>query len=224
MKFHLLLILAAVVAQAQPRIRTVRANGEAVLSVPPDIARVSVGIVTTGSTAQQAAERNSTTVDSVIDQLRRVSGTNGNLRTTGYSLVPNYSAATPGNPSQIVGYTATNTIEVSTLDLSQAGRLIDTAFTAGANRINGLTFGLRDPNPQQIQALKLAAERAKEQAQGIASGLGLNLGPILAAEEGSAITTPSRALGAADVAPATRIEAGLVEVRATVAIEAEMVP
>ncbi len=223
MKLPLVILLSIAAANAQLRLRTVRANGDAVISVAPDIARVSVGVVTSAATAQQAAERNASIVGNVIDQLKRISGTTGDLRTVGYSLVPNYSPSTPGNPAQIVGYTATNTVEVSTLDLTQAGRIIDTAFSAGDNRVNGLSFGLRDPNPQQIQALKLAAGRAKEQAQGIVSGLGLSLGQILAAEEGSAITTPNRAVGATDGLAATRIEAGLVEVRATVAIEAEIV-
>ncbi|MBM3738584.1 MAG: DUF541 domain-containing protein [Acidobacteria bacterium] len=219
------LIFALVVASSassQVRMRTVRANGDAVLSVPPDLARVSVGIVTNGTSAQQAAESNATISNAVIDQLKQAPGVNGAVRTTSYSLNPVYSSPRDGSLPQVIGYSASNTLEVTTLDLAQAGRIIDTAFSAGANRVNGLSFGLRDPNPFQIEALKRAAGRAREQAQAIVAGLGLNLGQIVALDEG-VVTAPSRGIVASPVDASTRIEAGLLEVRATVTLEAEIV-
>jgi uncharacterized protein YggE len=217
-----LFLVVAAFASAQLRQRTVRAVGTATVSTQPDLVRVSLSVVTTAPTAAVASEQNATIVDRVINQVRAVVGNAGQVRTTGYSLGPNYSQSRDGTPPQIVSYTLTNTLEVTSPDLSRAGQIIDTASGAGANRINGLSFGLRDSNDAQTQALTRAATRARDQARAIALGVGLSLGPILSLEEGSVVSPVRGVLGAPDASAATRVEPGLVEVTASVTLEAEL--
>ncbi len=218
-----LFLLVASFANAQLRQRTVRAVGTATVSAQPDLVRVSASVVTSAPTAAAASDQNATIVDKVFNQVRAVVGNAGQIRTTGYSLSPNYNAPRDGTPAQVVGYTVTNTLEVTSPDLTKAGQIIDTANSAGANRINGLSFGLRDSNDAQTQALTRAATRARDQARAIAQGVGLSLGSILSLEEGVVSgVSPIRAIAAPDAAAATRVEPGLVEITANVTLEAEL--
>ncbi len=221
MKAITVLLILASAATAQVRQRTVRSVGEAVVSVQPDLVRVSVGVVTTAATAAAAAEQNASISDKVFAQVRAVIGPGGQLRTTSYSLATNFSQPTPGTPPQIVGFTVTNTLEATAADLTLAGRIIDAATGAGANRIGGVSFGVRDTSEAERTALTRAATSARDQARAMASGVGLSVGSVLSLEEG-VVSGPSRALGIVDASAATRIEPGLIEVRATVTLEAEL--
>jgi len=203
--------------------RLVRASGEGVVSVVPDRARVSVGVVTQAGTAQEAAAQNAAQVETVLAQLRQVLGASADIKTTNYSLTPNYRYPQGGGPPTLVNYTASNTVEVTLADLSIIGRVIDTAAQAGANQIQSLRFTVADPEPLRARALAAAAKQARQRAEAIASGLGVRLGAILTGEEGTVVRfADTREVSAGGTQ--TPIETGLVEVRATVTVEIELVP
>lgn len=210
------------VAQMPARRPLVRASGEGIISIRPDQVKVNVGVTNQAQTAQEAADQNASLTSAVLGALRGLLGNNADIRTLGYSLNPVYSN-TPTPSRAIIGYMANNTVQVTLTDLSQAGRVIDTAASAGATNVQGLVFGLRDPQPARIQALRQATMQARTNAEAIATGLGMKLGSVMIAEEGSRVTpviTDGRGFGAAAPTP---IEPGNVDVRAYVAIEAEMV-
>src|SRR5689334_4342401 len=114
----LLVSLIAPAAHAQTtRHPFVRALGTGSISVKPDLAKVAVGVVTQAQTAQDAAAQNSTRLNAVMDQLRQVLGLLGDMKTISYTLTPNYNYPQGGGVPTLLGYTATNTIEVTTSDL-----------------------------------------------------------------------------------------------------------
>ncbi|MFB3829506.1 MAG: SIMPL domain-containing protein [Bryobacteraceae bacterium] len=220
MKFLLLLLTFALAVPAQTVPRTVRADGEASVSVQPDQAKINTGVITQGATAQEAASRNATLVETLLSQLRGALGSNGETRTVSYSISPNYKY-TQGQPAELIGYTATNMVEVTMYDLSTIGKIIDVASQAGANSVQSLRFGIREPEPVRGRVLGAAAKQARAHAEAIAAGLGGRLGAVLAAQEGvvySSSPLDSR-VGAATPTP---IEPGLVTVQATVTVEMEL--
>ncbi len=223
-KTHLLpavLALLSVTAQAQtpPRRAVVVAAGQGTVSVQPDEAKVQFSVVTQAVTASDAASQNATQVTAVLAALRSVLGPSANLRTLSYSLNPNYSN---GNQPILIGYTATNTVQVTLSDLSLIGKVIDTGIQAGANRVQGLQFDLKDDQPTRAQALKLATVQAKAHADAMASGLGLKTGAAISIQEGFATSVPPVRLGAAAPTATTPVETGTVDVTATVTLEVEL--
>ena len=170
------LALAGMLTAQTPR--TVTASGDAVISVKPDLARVTVGVETQAVTAQEAAAQNATIAQNVLTAVRGVLGSGGTTETISYTISPNYRSAA-GQPPVLTGYTVTNLIQVTTLDMGNVGRLIDAASGAGANRINGLSFGIRDEDPVRRQALTAAAKQARGHADAIAAGLGGRAGMVL---------------------------------------------
>src|SRR5208337_3620544 len=73
--------------------------------------------------------------------------------------------------TQIVGYTATNTVTVTVRDLSQVGPVIDAGYNNGANQVNGVTFSLSDGTAASVyqQALQNAMTNGAAKAQALAN-------------------------------------------------------
>jgi hypothetical protein len=157
----------------------------------------------------------------VLNALKGVLGAAGTIQTISYSISPRYST-TQGQTSVIIGYTASNTVEVTTTDLSIIGRLIDTANQAGANNVGNLSFSLQNPEPVMEQALGLAAKQAQAHANAIAAGLGAKTGVVISAQEGATVTPVMVSGVLSGVAP-TPIQTGTVSVTASVTISVQLI-
>src|ERR1051326_5584565 len=156
----LLLLASATCAQSLPP-GTIQAVGSATMTFQPNQAQFTVGVLTQGATAQDAAQQNATLATAVQNAIKSALGANGTIQTISYSVTPRYNnAPTPA----IVGYTASNTVLVTTYNLANIGGLVDTATQAGANNVGGVSFGLQNPDPFIQQALSAAAKQALSRA------------------------------------------------------------
>jgi uncharacterized protein YggE len=115
-------------------------------------------------------------------------------------------------------------VEVRLTDLTLVGKVIDTAIQSGANRIQGISFSLQDRTAPVAQALKIAASRARSQADAIASGLNVHTGSVLHASEGVNLANPIALTPTLGASAATPIETGMVVVQASVTIEVAITP
>jgi uncharacterized protein YggE len=212
-------VVFAAVSWAQISVRpaSITAVGTASVSVAPDLARVDVGVFTQGATAQDASTANASQASTIITALQALLGGGANIKTINYSLSPVYNNPPPGQNATIIGYSVSNTVEITLTDLSKIGKTIDTAIQSGANRVQGISFDLQDRNPPTAQALKAAAINARAQADAIAAGLNVHTGAVLHASEGVNTSTPVVGLGAA--APTTPVQTGLVVIQASVTLE-----
>jgi uncharacterized protein YggE len=208
---------AAVFAQTPMRVASITAEGDASISVTPDMALVDVGVATQAATAQDATQQNASQAGAVISALQALLGTNASIKTISYSVSPVYNNPSAGQSAAIVGYMVTNIVEVTLTDLTQIGKVIDTAIQSGANRVQGVSFGLQDRSGPVAQALKTAASMARTQTAAIATGLNVNIGSVLRASEGVNMANPT--LAVAGTAASTPIETGMVVIQASVTLE-----
>jgi len=219
------LALASANLLAQPAARSpfVRATGQATVSVKPDLARIDFSVVTQATDAQGASSQNATRVSNLMSHLQTLLGMNADIKTVDYSLSPNYNYPQNGGIPTLTGYTATNMVRVATGDLSIVGQIIDTGVQAGANQVSNLQFGLKDDQPAQAQALRMATAQAKAHADAMAAGGGLHTGSFYSIEEGVAVR-PVYAPAGASAAPSTPIVTGPVDIQATVTIQVDLAP
>jgi uncharacterized protein len=208
------LLLAQTLAIAPPP-GSIQATGTASISANPDQAQLTIGVVTEGSSAESAAATNATNTTTVISAIKQVLGNTGAAPTRSYSITPRYAEG--GQTQHIVGYTATNNLQITTNDLSLVGKLIDAATGAGANNIGGVSFTLKNPGPVQEQALSLATKEALAHAAAIASGLGARAGAVISAQEEVGFSRPIPVFAAAERV-ATPIQSGEINVNATVTV------
>src|SRR3982751_3220050 len=104
----LVLICFCSATAAQTTVPSVQANGSATLTAKPNQAQLDIGVVTNGTTAEDASQKNASLSEAVQTALGKVLGSNGTLQTVSYYVTPRYSTS-PNQPSVIVGYTAGNT-------------------------------------------------------------------------------------------------------------------
>lgn len=227
-KFALFLVVPALLFGQDPsKIHFVRASGEAVVKAKPDKAEIDIGVTNQSPTAQAAAADNAAQTTQVVDAVKKTLGAAGELKTSGYAISPQYQYAN-GKPPKITGYQASNTVLVTVNDLALLGKVIDAASNEGANNINGINFGLKDDSAVRRQALVEATEKARASAEAIAKALNVKVVGVLMAEIGETPSfRPVRAqfakapMAMAQAAP-TPIEAGDLDVRATVTVSLEI--
>ena len=203
-------------AKAPP---SIRATGEAVISAAPDRARLSIGVATQAATAGAAVEQNAAEASAVLAQLRKLLGPNADIRTQNYSLAPNLRYPREGGQPTITGYTASNTVQITTDNLAGLGKLIDAATQSGANTVQSLQFMVRDERPLRESALREAAAAARADANAMAQALGLRPGPVVSVEEGEPqVVRPMLGVAAMSAQARTPIESGNLEVHARVTV------
>jgi uncharacterized protein YggE len=204
---------------------SIQTSGEAVITAKPDRAQIDIGVTTQADTSQTAASKNATQLETVLAQMRRVLGPGADIKTISYSLSPNYRYPTGGGDPTITGYTATNIVRVILDDLTQVGKVIDAAASSGANRVQSLQFTLKNKEAVEAQALSEAAISARKKAETIATALGLRIVRILAVSESSPVVVPLREVAYARAgATSTPIEAGTIEVHASISLTLEISP
>ncbi len=191
----------AQMVQPTPGPRTLTVSGEGTASAAPDVAYVSVGVQTQGKTAVEATGENSRLMTRVLAALQARGVRPQDLRTSGLTVTPRYAPppASPGPPSppqpylpgyngpsqpgEIIGYEASNNVTVTVSEVDRASELLDAALGAGANRVGGLTFRIRDTNALRQQALADAAQAARARADALAASLGLRVVGINSVQE-----------------------------------------
>ena len=228
--FAAVVTVTAVCAEAQPaQDKTgrpyIRATGEATVSAKPDRAKLDIGVVTEAANAQNAAAQNATQTESMVAALRRSLGQAAEIRTSGYSLTPNFHYPKDGGQPTLSGYTASNTVEIVTNDLANVGKVIDAGTQAGANNVRGLEFQLKDEALVRAQALSEASRKARAAAEAMAAALGLKVVRVLSAEEGGQpqVIRPM-AMAMKVAASPTPIESGNIQVQASVTVTVEVAP
>ena len=218
-----LLSSVALLAQLPARQPSVLAAGQASVFAFPDQVRVDATVTTQGKTAQEAASLNAGQVAGVTSALGQLLGPNADIKTINYFVGPNYQYPPNGGTPILTGYTASNTIEVTLGAISMTGAVIDTAAQSGATSVGGLRFTLKDSEPQRLQALQLATLQAKSHADAMANALGGKAGPVISVQEGAQLRPVPLVAVAGDArSTPTAIQPGMIEVQASVVLEAQL--
>ncbi|MHB1315428.1 MAG: SIMPL domain-containing protein [Christensenellales bacterium] len=164
---------------------TLSVTGTGEMDVKPDMATLNLGFNITKPTAEEATKLASDTVDQIKAKLTALGVKEDDMQTTNLYIYPEYEYNEKGESKGIVGYRASNMLEVKVRDLTIVGTVIDSAVQAGANTSYGISFGLADPLTHQSETLKLAVENAKKKAGVLAEAAGKKLGDILVMTDGT---------------------------------------
>ena len=220
----------AAVPHATSAPATLQVSAGATIDPAPDRVYIEVGVRTEALQPKVAAADNASRVANVLAAVRKAAGPETQLTTADYSVAPQYQYSNTGKPPAVTGYTVTNLVRVRLDDLKRIGSVIDAANEAGANVQQSLRFALRHPEVARVQALTLAAHRARAAAGALAAALGLRVVRILEVRQsGGAVRTPAPmlfgpVLRAQRMAPATPIESGSLQVSADVSLTVAVAP
>jgi hypothetical protein len=183
MRFSVLAFAAALTACSLPAqtntqqrdiTPVITASGEGRREMAPDKATIVLGVETRARTPAAAASANADRMTAIRAALVRAGVAERDIATARYSLGLQFGR-TPADTQ----YVAANLVTVTTRQLDQVGRIIDTGLGAGANNINSLQYDLTDRTNALTQALGDAVADARRQAQVMAEAAGGRLGDLI---------------------------------------------
>jgi uncharacterized protein YggE len=205
--------------------QTVNVSGEGSVFAKPDMAIVSAGVSARGSSVAEAMNLANQAIDRVRTAVRNNGIDERDIQTSSISVSPQYSSRASGDaPPQIVGYQASQQLQIKVRDINIVGKVIDDAAAGAGDQftLQGLRFTIADPTALQSQAREQAMAKAKAKAEELARLGGLTLGPPIAISEGATPPTPVFTTRSADfAAPAaapTSVSTGELEVVVTVEV------
>ena len=205
---------------------TLTVGGHGEVSVAPDRAVLRLGAVAQAVKASEAQGQVNQVVQNIIKGIKSLGVAGKNIATIDLSIYPVYGNQPPEPREQttqpvIHGYRASNIIRVQIDKLESLGGVIDAGLNAGANRIEGLSFDLKNDGESRAQALRLATEEADAKANAIARAMGVEIvGIKQISEAGISFVRPQMDSGPvfSARAAATPVQAGQVRVEASLTV------
>lgn len=157
---------AAADSMFQATTLSLAAYGEA--KVQPDMATINLGVTTEGPTAAAAMTANSAQMTRVLAALRAAGLAAKDIQTSNLNLSPKYVYAQNQEP-RLTGYQASNDVRITVHELARLGPAVDATVAAGANQVNGISFGLNDrtaaESAARLQAVRALQAKADEYAR-----------------------------------------------------------
>ena len=215
------LLTACSSAAAETRIAV---NGTGETRISADTAVISLGVSARDRDVLKAQQ----TVNENIAGIRQALLSNGvaeeNINTDYMSIYAIYDYNE--DVEKVQAYNASTTLAVKVTDMDSVGRLIDEAFAAGANTLNGISFSASDTDEARDESLKAAVGEARAKAEVLAEASGLKITGIETISEGNVYSydnsvsnfSAKRMEETADTGYGTMVQAAKLIVSVTVSI------
>jgi uncharacterized protein len=214
------LIAPAKAAETTADKRTLSVTGQAKVSASPDIAYISLGVISEDKDAKVAQKANAAAMEKVVASIKANGIKEEDIKTVNYSINPKYNYNQKDGTSTIVGYSVSNSVSVTVRDLAKTGNIIDAAADSGVNASSSISFGLSNYEKYYNDALKNAVLAAKKKAGTMAEALGVTLKAPLSISEGGGYSPlqnyTTYDLKAESIAAATPVQSGSLEITANV--------
>lgn len=229
MAMIMLLTVSAMAEMEYSEGTTLKVRGTGVVSVTADQVCVVLGVREMSADVLEVQATVNQKINTIYDALIEAGVENKNIATESLYIYANYDYS--GETERLIGYTATNTISITTDNIDKMGEYIDIAFQAGANTLDSVNFSSKNNSDAKEQALQLAVQSAYEKAEIIAKAAGMSIAQVKSIDEtvenyyndSGAIYSNARSEAlAAD--GATKLQASSLSVDATVVVEFELRP
>ncbi len=220
-RFFLLAVVAISLAggaslAGEANSRRIIVSGEGRAEAVPDMAMLTLGVSDQGREARAVMAAVSDAAARILARLEALGVAGRDVQTRELLLSPVWSDNTADGRARVVGYRASNTVQVRLRDLSALGRILDEVSAAGGNDFRGLSFGVQDPAPLLERARRAAVADAMARAEVLADAAGVRLGPLLELSEAGASPQPPGAMQAAAMREGAPLARGEITIRASV--------
>jgi uncharacterized protein YggE len=166
---------------------TATVQGTSHMEVAPDQAIVTLGTISSATSAEAASNSNAAISAAVQQKLGDLAITKDQINTSQYIVYPVYNGDNDqsGKAPVIIGYRISNNITVTIDDISLVGNVIDAALSAGANQITGVRFQRKSDAVLKQNLLTGAVQDALAKADAIATALGKHFKRVVSVNEES---------------------------------------
>lgn len=204
---------------------TIAISAEGKVTALPDIASISIGVLTEKKTVSEAQKENTAKMNAIVSKIKEFGVATEDIKTTNYSIYPQYDWV---NNRQVErGFQVSQNVDVKVRDLAKIGDVLAAVGDLGANQVGGVTFTIDDPEDLRQQARIKGLEAAKSKAQALADAAGVKLGKVVGFSENTgSVPTPimydAKVSGLGGAAPT--VESGSQDVIVNVSVQYEILP
>lgn len=182
-------------------------SGEGKVKARPDTAYIDLGITTRNTSVSSAQQQTASKMNSMLKKIKALGIRSKDIRTSDYNIY---------RDDQTNVFVVTSDVTVTVRDIQKSGKLLDEAIRAGANNVNGISFGIEDRAKLEQQARQKAMQDAHNKASQLAGFGGLQiLHPISITEnQGGGIVQPYAMASSAKMAPgaSTPVQPGQMDI------------
>ena len=167
----LVIITTAASAAQQIEPRLIAVSGNAELKLDPDKVDLQIGIVSRGANPAEALAKNQAAEQKLTGVASRFGVAKGDID-AGYTALT-YAERTKERTQPY--YEAEQGITVTLHDVSKYGDLLAALLSAGANRIDSVTFGVSNLPELRKKVRAMAVHAAREKAEQLAQESGVRI-------------------------------------------------
>jgi uncharacterized protein YggE len=178
----------AIAKDKRPPVIAVSGSGS--MSIAPDMAIMSFGVLKEAKTAREALDQNNKAMSDIFKAMKENGIEDKDMQTSGFSIQPRYFYPKPKangeqKPPSIIGYMVSNNVTLRIRDLEKVGSILDLSVTLGINSGGNIQFTNEDASEAIKQARIKAVKDAKSKAETLVETAGAKLGKIVSINENS---------------------------------------
>jgi uncharacterized protein YggE len=182
---------ATVATVEEPRL--VSTNGTGEIRAQPDMATVTIGVMARKPTLEAARQEANRVQNALLAVTRGLQIPDDKVSSTRISVQPEYTWNEPKRQREFVAYVVQRQLVVDLRDLDKLGPLMEKSLTAGANQVNDPVLDSSKRKDLERQALRLAVEDARRNADVLAGAVGMSVGRARNVTGNGAFQPPSPA-------------------------------
>jgi uncharacterized protein YggE len=203
---------------AETALRQIGVSGMGRVDLAPDMATVMIGVTHQDEVAGEALQQTSDAVALMLERLAGLGIEARDVQTAALTLNPVWRDRPDQQGQQMPwGFEARNVVNLRLRDIAALGAVLDAMVSDGANRLDGISFGLQDPEASMDEARRRAVADASRKAALYAEAAGVTLGPVISlSETGGGFPRPQMMEMAAMRADSVPVAAGEVGITASV--------
>lgn len=152
-------------------------SGHASVDATPDIATLTIEVSVSAKEAAEAKKQADSRVQQYFDFLKQQGIEKKDIDAANLRTQPEYDYLKDGK-SQLKGYRAVRQVQVTLRKLDKLNDLLDGALKSGLNEIRAVDLGVANPQQYRDKAREEAIKNATEQADELAKGFHVKLGPV----------------------------------------------
>ena len=173
--YFVLFSLISTMAIAQNQTPTVEVVGEGIVYATPDMVNISISIEKEGLDLKNLRQKNGEAVAQVLQLLSKELPME-NFQTSYVSLYKD-------DYNELNKYRVVQNINIKLEDISKYDNLMNAIFDAGVNRIDGISFGVKNKEKLLQEARVAAIDDARKKALLYAVSLDQNIGKAIQIKE-----------------------------------------
>lgn len=186
----LALLTSAAAAQTGPvpSEPSLNAFGRGEVRVKPTRAIIHFTVQGRGATAALAAAENASLVAGTMKALAAAGLKPDAISNNSYNVGPDYEFSSAGRKQN--GFVASNGIRVEVSRLADLGKIIDAGLGGGATQVSSAQYSGEKMEEARRDALKIAVDEARRDAEAMAAAAGGQLGRLLSLTSSGAMPNP----------------------------------